>query len=106
MIFKPLRCRAYMDKRHALQRLVQQPDHENNFVQTSFKLTSPRRTLMLRNTISATMNDGWFVTAMPDLNQKNPHVYRYLVQNSFWWIEYADIDGIRMDTYPYADMMP
>ena len=49
------------------------------------------------------MNDGWFVTAMPDLNQKNPHVYRYLVQNSFWWIEYADIDGIRMDTYPYAD---
>ena len=44
-----------------------------------------------------------FVTVMPDLNQKNPHVYRYLVQNSFWWIEYANIDGIRMDTYPYAD---
>lgn len=49
------------------------------------------------------MNDGWFVTALPDLNQKNPHVYRYLVQNSFWWIEYAGIDAIRMDTYPYAD---
>ena len=32
------------------------------------------------------MNDGWFVPSMPDLNQKNPHVYRYLVQNSFWWI--------------------
>ena len=49
------------------------------------------------------MNDGWFVTVMPDLNQKNPHVYKYLLQNSIWWIEYADIDGIRMDTYPYAD---
>lgn len=39
------------------------------------------------------MNDGWFVTAMPDLNQKNPHVYRYLVQNSFWWIEYANLEA-------------
>ena len=52
------------------------------------------------------MNDGWFVTAMPDLNQKNPHVYRYLVQNSFWWIEYADIDGIRMVLTPMPTMMP
>ena len=40
---------------------------------------------------------------MPDLNQRNPHVMRYLVQNSIWWIETASIDGIRMDTYPYAD---
>jgi glycosidase len=40
---------------------------------------------------------------MPDLNQKNPHVMKYLIQNSIWWIETVDIDGIRMDTYPYAD---
>jgi glycoside hydrolase family alpha-glucosidase len=47
--------------------------------------------------------DGWFVEEMPDLNQKNPHLMKYLVQNSIWWIEESQIDGIRMDTYPYAD---
>lgn len=47
--------------------------------------------------------DGWFVTAMPDLNQRNPHLMKYLIQNSIWWIESSKIDGIRMDTYPYAD---
>lgn len=46
---------------------------------------------------------GWFVREMPDLNQLNPHLMRYLVQNSIWWIEEAGIDGIRMDTYSYAD---
>ncbi len=45
---------------------------------------------------------GWFVPTMPDLNQDNPHVMRYLIQNSIWWIETVGIDGIRMDTYPYA----
>lgn len=47
--------------------------------------------------------DGWFVKEMPDLNQRNPHLMKYLTQNSIWWIEEAGIDGIRMDTYPYAD---
>lgn len=47
--------------------------------------------------------DGWFVREMPDLNQLNPHLMRYLSQNSIWWIEESGIDGIRMDTYPYAD---
>lgn len=47
--------------------------------------------------------DGWFVRDMPDLNQRNPHLMKYLIQNSIWWIEEAQIDGIRMDTYPYAD---
>ena len=46
--------------------------------------------------------EGWFVPSMPDLNQRNPHLMRYLIQNSKWWIETACIDGIRMDTYPYA----
>ena len=49
---------------------------------------------------------GWFVPSMPDLNQENPHMMRYLIQNSIRWIEYSKIDGIRMDTYPYADMAP
>lgn len=48
--------------------------------------------------------DGWFVFGMPDLNQRNPHLMKYLVQNSIWWIEESGIDGIRMDTYPYADI--
>lgn len=48
--------------------------------------------------------NGWFVPSMPDLNQRNPHVIKYLIQNSIWWIEEAQIDGIRMDTHPYADM--
>ena len=47
--------------------------------------------------------EGWFSGGMPDLNQKNRHLATYLIQNSLWWIEYARIDGIRMDTYPYAD---
>lgn len=49
---------------------------------------------------------GWFVPSMPDLNQQNQHLMRYLIQNSIWWIEFSKIDGIRMDTYPYADMEP
>lgn len=51
-----------------------------------------------------TMLDGWFVRGMPDLNQKNAHVAKYLIQNSIWWIEYSRVDGIRQDTYPYADL--
>ena len=44
---------------------------------------------------------GWFDTSMPDLNQHNGFLANYLIQNSIWWIEYAGLDGIRMDTYPY-----
>jgi glycosidase len=47
--------------------------------------------------------DGWFVSTMPDLNQKNPLVLNYLTQNAIWWIEYADLDGFRVDTYNYSD---
>ncbi len=49
------------------------------------------------------MNDGWFVESMPDLNQKNPFMAKYLIQNSIWWVETADLGGIRQDTYPYSD---
>ena len=47
--------------------------------------------------------EGWFDTTMPDLNQQNPYFWRYYIQNSIWWAEYANLDGIRMDTYPYND---
>ncbi|MGE0088243.1 MAG: glycoside hydrolase family 13 protein [Bacteroidales bacterium] len=48
-------------------------------------------------------NDGWFDINMPDLNQKNRFLANYLIQNTIWWIEYAGIDGIRLDTQPYSD---
>ena len=47
--------------------------------------------------------DGWFVKSMPDLNQSNPLMLTYLIQNAIWWIEFADLDGFRVDTYSYND---
>jgi glycosidase len=47
---------------------------------------------------------GWFTNYMPDLNHRNPFVANYIIQNTIWWIEYAGIDGIREDTYPYNDI--
>ncbi len=47
--------------------------------------------------------DGWFVEVMPDMNQRNPLLAKYLIQNSIWWIEYAGLSGIREDTYSYSD---
>ncbi|GAB5378881.1 MAG: glycoside hydrolase family 13 protein [Aliiglaciecola sp.] len=49
-------------------------------------------------------NDGWFVPTMPDLNQRNPLLATYLIQNAIWWIEYAGLSGLRVDTYSYSDM--
>ncbi|MCB0655182.1 MAG: glycoside hydrolase family 13 protein [Saprospiraceae bacterium] len=46
---------------------------------------------------------GWFVTQMPDLNQRNPFMANYIIQNSIWWVEYAHLSGIRQDTYSYPD---
>ncbi|WP_160154657.1 glycoside hydrolase family 13 protein [Microbulbifer sp. ALW1] len=47
--------------------------------------------------------DGWFVDSMPDPNQRNPRMANYLIQNAVWWVEYADLSGIRVDTYAYSD---
>ncbi|WP_111709441.1 glycoside hydrolase family 13 protein [Lutibacter citreus] len=49
------------------------------------------------------MHNGWFVSAMPDLNQNNKLLATYLIQNSIWWVETLDLGGIRQDTYPYSD---
>jgi glycosidase len=49
------------------------------------------------------ITQGWFTDAMPDLNQENPVVSRYLIQNAIWWVETANLDGIRLDTFPYVD---
>ena len=75
---------------------------DSYYLQTSYKLT-PVLDPYASEVDKRETVDGWFVKTKPDLNQKNPHVMTYLIQNSEWWIETVGIDGIRMDTYPYAD---
>jgi len=84
------------------QSWLNRPDYKNNYLQTSYKLTPIVDPYASQVDLDETVV-GWFVPTMPDLNQKNPHVMNYLIQNSIWWIESIGIDGIRMDTYPYAD---
>ena len=55
------------------------------------------------STIIKYTQKGWFQDYMPDLNQENSLLKKYLIQNTLWWIEYSGLDGIREDTYPYAD---
>lgn len=74
----------------------------SNYVQTSFK-TASVMDIHASDYEKAIATDGWFTQVMPDLNQRNRHVARYLIQSSIWWIEYAGINGIRQDTHPYAD---
>ena len=78
-----------------------QPDYKNNYLQTSYKLTPVMDPYASEIDLKETV-EGWFVPSMPDLNHHNVHVMNYLIQNSVWWIETVGIDGIRMDTYPYA----
>lgn len=47
--------------------------------------------------------NGWLDRNLPDVNQKNEHMARYLNQLYLWWVEYADLSGYRIDTYAYAD---
>ena len=75
--------------------------------QSGFKQTSHRRETIQDIHASEIDKkdhiDGWFVETMPDLNQKNQKMSTYLIQNTLWWIEYAELSGIRVDTYPYSD---
>jgi len=72
------------------------------YTQTSF-----RAPVLLDPYASATekkiFSDGWFAPSMPDLNQRNPHLANYLIQQAIWWVEYAGLDAYRIDTYPYSD---
>ena len=72
-----------------------------------FKITNHKKTTIqdpyASEVDSKEFTDGWFVPTMPDLNQRNPYLANYLIQNSIWWIEYVGLDAIRMDTYPYPD---
>lgn len=75
---------------------------KGNYTQTSYK-TASVQDIHASDYERKIAVDGWFTESMPDLNQRNRHVARYLIQSSIWWIEYAGINGIRQDTHPYAD---
>ncbi len=77
-------------------------NYRSNYVQTSFK-TASVMDIHASAYEKKIATDGWFTSVMPDFNQRNRHVARYLIQSSIWWIEYAGINGIRQDTHPYAD---
>lgn len=78
-------------------------NHPEGDVMTNFRLSTIHDPYVSDYDKDATVN-GWFVRGMPDLNQRNEHLMKYLTQNSIWWVESSGINGIRMDTYPYADM--
>ena len=78
-------------------------NHPDADEMTNYRLTTVHDPYVSDYDLDHTVN-AWFVPSMPDLNQRNPHLMKYLTQNSIWWIESSKIDGIRMDTYPYADM--
>ncbi|MEN8116603.1 MAG: glycoside hydrolase family 13 protein [Bacteroidota bacterium] len=77
----------------------------NNY--PDYKITNHRRTVNQDPHASEAdvkgMIEGWFVPTMPDMNQNNPFLSKYLIQNSIWWIEYVGLEGIRQDTWPYPD---
>jgi glycosidase len=72
------------------------------YAQTNYRMTTQFDTNASKTDTQLCM-DGWFVKSMPDLNQSNPLVNNYLIQNAIWWIEFADLDGFRVDTYSYCD---
>ena len=81
---------------------IHQFSGENGYGQTNYRLSTvfdpnaaPSDTYLSEK--------GWFVPSMPDLNQSHPLVLTYLIQNAIWWVEYADLDGFRVDTYPYGE---
>lgn len=72
------------------------------YKQTSYKMTT-QFDINASDIDTKMCMDGWFVKSMPDLNQSSPLVLNYLTQNAIWWIEYANLDGFRVDTYSYND---
>lgn len=82
-------------------------NYQKEYLDGKLVITNHRRTTnqdsYASKVDSKLMSEGWFVSSMPDLNQKNPLVANYLIQNSIWWIEVLDLGGIRQDTYPYPD---
>ncbi|MBB6369521.1 glycoside hydrolase family 13 protein [Chryseobacterium shigense] len=77
-------------------------DGEKGFKRSSYRMTTQFDTNASKIDMENCM-DGWFDTTMPDMNQSNPLVVNYMVQNAIWWTEFAGLDGLRVDTYSYND---
>ena len=82
-------------------------EHIDNWNHEATKFSNHRRTtnqdLYASESDKKGNTEGWFVATMPDLNQRNPFMANYIIQNSIWWIETLGLGGIRQDTYPYPD---
>ncbi len=82
-------------------------ENKENWNNQTVKVSNHRRTtnqdLYAAETDKKGNSEGWFVDTMPDLNQRNPFMAKYIIQNSIWWIETLGLGGIRQDTYPYPD---
>ncbi|MFA5296757.1 MAG: alpha-amylase family glycosyl hydrolase [Lutibacter sp.] len=82
-------------------------NYQDDYLKNNIVITNHRRTTNQDSYASVKdrnlMSEGWFVSTMPDLNQRNPLLANYLIQNSIWWIETLDLGGIRQDTYPYPN---
>lgn len=82
-------------------------ENKENWNDKTVKVSNHRRTTNQDSYASESdrngNNEGWFVDTMPDLNQRNPFMANYIIQNSIWWIETLGLGGIRQDTYPYPD---
>jgi len=82
-------------------------ENKENWNHKTVKVSNHRRTTNQDSYASKSdrngNNEGWFVDTMPDLNQRNPFMANYIIQNSIWWIETLGLGGIRQDTYPYSD---
>lgn len=77
-------------------------NNKGEFMQCTHKRSTIQDTYASKEDLKQ-FSDGWFVKTMPDLNQRNEFMATYLIQNAIWWIEYAGLSGIRVDTYPYSD---
>jgi len=75
---------------------------EKGFKRSNYRITTQFDPYAAKNDV-ASSSDGWFDTSMPDMNQNNPLVLKYMIQNAIWWIEFAHLDGLRVDTYPFND---
>lgn len=83
-------------------------NYQENFEKKGDLITSNHRRTTNQDVYASKIDkkqnsEGWFVKTMPDLNQKNPFMAKYIIQNSIWWIETIGLNGIRQDTYPYPD---
>jgi glycosidase len=96
---------SHIGKNHWWMKDLPTPDwinHPGKFVPTRHHRTAVQDPYASKEDAS-NFTTGWFSPGMPDMNQTNPLVANYLIQNNIWWIEYAGLSGLRIDTFGYSD---